>query len=163
VRCFQGPGPFNDRDSRKHPFAWLPVPRSRLAPVTPAPPLHAKLAAILNRGFPSMQTTQRSVRLALLLMPAALSGCATRPVAAPAPAPLVAAADENLNAVLWFQTAAEYEALLLQIYADATEALSVALADPDWSAAPEQLQPPAGLRPAVVVDLDETFLDNSAY
>jgi acid phosphatase len=115
-----------------------------------------------------MQTTIRSTRLSLLLLLlAALSGCATRPVVAPEPvaavAPAIVAADENLNAVLWFQTAAEYEALLLQIYADATEALSVALADPNWSAAPEQLQPPAGLRPAVVVDLDETFLDNSAY
>lgn len=113
-----------------------------------------------------MQILPRSTQLALLLWLAALNGCATRPVtpeAVPLAAPAIVAAEENLNAVLWFQTAAEYEALLLQIYADATEALNVALADPAWSAAPEQLRPAAGLRPAVVVDLDETFLDNSAY
>jgi acid phosphatase len=114
-----------------------------------------------------MRTTATPIGLALILLLAALGGCATQPVNQPqaqaAVAPDRISAEGNLNAVLWFQTAAEYEALLLQIYADATDALSVALADPNWSAAPEQLQPPAGLRPAVVVDLDETFLDNSAY
>ncbi len=114
-----------------------------------------------------MRTIATPIRLALFLLLTTLGGCASQPVSVPAAEPVIApvavSAEENLNAVLWFQTSAEYEALLLQIFADATDALSVALADPNWSAAPEQLQPPAGLRPAVVVDLDETFLDNSAY
>jgi len=70
---------------------------------------------------------------------------------------------ENLNAVLWFQRAAEYEASLLATYANASRALAVARRSPHFSAALEQPNPPPGLRPAVVVDIDETILDNSPY
>ncbi|HXV64637.1 MAG TPA: 5'-nucleotidase, lipoprotein e(P4) family [Vicinamibacteria bacterium] len=72
-------------------------------------------------------------------------------------------AHENLNAVLWVQTSVEYRALALQSYLDAKRALDDALANPDWSAATEQAGDFSSLPPAVVLDIDETVLDNSPY
>jgi 5'-nucleotidase (lipoprotein e(P4) family) len=70
---------------------------------------------------------------------------------------------ENLNAVLWMQTAAEYRASALQAYRLAQLQLDAALRDPAWTAATEQSGDPSSLPPAVVLDLDETVLDNSAF
>ena len=88
--------------------------------------------------------------------------------AAPEPAPAAStrpATHANLNAVLFVQTAAEYAALARQAYTSAQLSLDEALDDPTWSAAAEQTdgRPFAGLPPAVVLDVDETVLDNSAY
>lgn len=70
----------------------------------------------------------------------------------------------DLNSVLWVQTAAEYRALCEQTFAAATAALKLALADRSWSAALEQTGASAEARPpAVICDVDETLLDNSAY
>lgn len=68
---------------------------------------------------------------------------------------------ENLNAVLWMQTAAEYKASAIQAYRLAQLQLDAALADPSWTAAVEQTE--VSGPPAVVLDLDETVLDNSAF
>jgi 5'-nucleotidase (lipoprotein e(P4) family) len=100
----------------------------------------------------------------------ALAGCAsTAPrTAPPAPAPATAAlaADDNLNAVLWVQTAQEYRALTTQTWRAAEAQLDAALADKSWTALlpgeGAELQQP-GLPPAVIVDIDETMLDNAAY
>ncbi len=75
------------------------------------------------------------------------------------------AAHDNLNAVLFMQTAAEYAALCRQAYAAATLALDGALASPNFSAdlAQQARGQFAGSPPAVIVDIDETVLDNSAY
>lgn len=70
---------------------------------------------------------------------------------------------EMLNAVLWQQRAAEYRALTLQSYAAATTRLDEALATPSWSAALEQQPGADALPPAVVLDLDETVIDNARY
>jgi acid phosphatase len=70
---------------------------------------------------------------------------------------------ENLNAVLWMQTALEYEATALQAYRLAAMQLDAALADPSWTAAIEQKGDASKLPPAVIVDIDETVLDNSYY
>ena len=72
---------------------------------------------------------------------------------------------ESLNSVLYVQTAVEYRATALGIYALAKLRLDEALQDPFWSAALEQLDDTryAELPPAVVLDVDETVLDNSAY
>jgi len=70
---------------------------------------------------------------------------------------------EMLNAVLWQQRAPEYRALAMQSYALAELRLREGLAA-GWSAALEQ--PPDGaasLAPAVLLDLDETVIDNSRY
>ncbi|MDC0672905.1 HAD family acid phosphatase [Nannocystis sp. ncelm1] len=74
-------------------------------------------------------------------------------------------AHDNMNAVLWMQTAAEYEALALQAYAAAMRAVEVGLADPTIDALPkgERRGDPAALAPAVIVDIDETVLDNSPF
>ena len=71
---------------------------------------------------------------------------------------------ENLNAVLWMQTALEYQASALQAYRAARLQLDAALADRSWTAAIEQNAAEASqLPPAVILDVDETVLDNSYY
>lgn len=70
---------------------------------------------------------------------------------------------EMLNATLWAQSSAEYEALTRQVYRVARENLDLALADPHWSAALEQTGDYTGLPPAVVLDIDETILDNTSF
>lgn len=107
--------------------------------------------------------------LSLLLLATAVAGChrdAVRP--APAPAAVAApavAADDNLNAVLWMQTAVEFRANALQTYRAAARQLDRALRDRDWDALDpaERSNPARGLPPAVIFDVDETVLDNSPY
>jgi 5'-nucleotidase (lipoprotein e(P4) family) len=70
---------------------------------------------------------------------------------------------ESLNAVLWMQRAAEFRSLCLQAYGAAGRSLDAALDDPDWTAALEQGNNFGTLPPAVVLDIDETVLDNSPY
>ena len=95
-------------------------------------------------------------------MPAAEGGAATgdTPVAATA-----VPADDNLNAVLWMQRAAEYRATCETVYHAAADRLDAALKDPDWDALvpAERANAVKGLPPAVVLDVDETVLDNSPY
>lgn len=84
---------------------------------------------------------------------------------APAPAPSDAAAlaaHPTFFATLWLQTSAEFRAVAWQAYDEAREILPVALADSSWTAAVEQEGDDASmLPPAVVLDVDETVLDNS--
>ena len=79
----------------------------------------------------------------------------------------VAYANANLNAVLWVQSAAEYDAAALSAYHAAAARLDAALADTSWDAlAPGERANPAALDtlpPAVILDVDETVLDNSPY
>lgn len=70
---------------------------------------------------------------------------------------------ENLHATLWVQSSAEWRALARQAYRCAEHCLDQALADPRWTATLEQTEPYAHLPPAVIVDIDETVLDNSYY
>lgn len=73
--------------------------------------------------------------------------------------------NENLHSTLWTQTSVEYRASTLQAYRLAMLMLDRALADSSWTAALEQEASGsyASLPPAVVLDVDETVLDNSAY
>ena len=69
-----------------------------------------------------------------------------------------------LNAVLWMQRSAEYKAAALTAFTLARLRLDQALADPSWTAAPkEQTGDYRSLPPAVIVDVDETVVDNSGY
>ena len=107
-------------------------------------------------------------RSALVLFAAVLAGsCAARsgPPATPPgpPAAATAVTHENLNAVLWMQRALEYEATATQAYRLARLQLDAALQQPAWTAAIEQAGEIAALRPAVILDIDETVLDNSYY
>ena len=72
---------------------------------------------------------------------------------------------DNLNAVLWVQTAAEYVGLTKQAYTTGQLALDEAIEDPTWTASTEQAQMAdfGDLPPAVILDVDETVLDNSAF
>ena len=73
-------------------------------------------------------------------------------------------ASSFLDATLWVQTSVEYRAVAKQTYRAAGANLVRAVRDPQWTAALEQEGTEmAGLPPAVVLDLDETVLDNSAY
>jgi 5'-nucleotidase (lipoprotein e(P4) family) len=73
-------------------------------------------------------------------------------------------ANDLLNAALWMQRSVEYRASALTAFALARLRLDQALADPGWTAAPkEQTGAYQSLPPAVIVDIDETILDNSGY
>jgi 5'-nucleotidase (lipoprotein e(P4) family) len=73
-------------------------------------------------------------------------------------------AQDLLNAVLWMQRSVEYKAAALTAFALARLRLDQALADPNWTAAPkEQTGAYQSLPPAVILDVDETILDNSGY
>jgi acid phosphatase len=99
--------------------------------------------------------------LAALLALVVLLGCATPQVARPTPDP---PASDLLNAVLWMQRSVEFKASALTAFALARIRLDQALADPTWTAAPrEQAGAYQSLSPAVIVDVDETILDNSGY
>jgi len=107
-------------------------------------------------------------RLGGLLAVALLAGCQHDVVRETAPATPPAAAEpqhDTFNAVAWMQTSAEYAALTTQSYRDACDALDAALADPGWSALPDNEQGNGfeTLPPAVVSDVDETLLDNSPF
>lgn len=69
---------------------------------------------------------------------------------------------EDLNNVLWVQTSAEFWALTSTTYNNARVVMERAKAQTSWSAALEQKAGYENLPPAVILDLDETVLDNSA-
>ena len=95
--------------------------------------------------------------LILGLLLASLTGGTIRAQDAPV-------ASDMLLATLWTQRAVEYKANALTVFALARIRLDEALADKGWTAAPaEQTGDFANLPPAVVLDVDETLLDNSKY
>ena len=119
-----------------------------------------------------------SVALSMLVAALVLAACKPSPPAAPgaspgdnAPAtPAVAAsagaaANDNLNAVLWVQRAAEYDAVAQTVYRAAADHLDPALKEANWDALvpAERGNTATGLPPAVIMDVDETVLDNSPY
>jgi len=101
----------------------------------------------------------------------ALGACRTAPPPAPAapptPAPVSAApapADDAFNATVWFQTALERELVYREVYRAAGERLPAALKDTTWDALPKTDRARVDARhlpPAIIVDVDETVLDNS--
>ena len=81
-------------------------------------------------------------------------------------APLLAqlsepATHQKLIPTLWVQTAPEWRGLCLQTYRAATAALDRALKDKKSTAAVEQTGNFKKLKPAIILDIDETVLDNS--
>jgi len=70
-------------------------------------------------------------------------------------------AHEKLMPTLWVQTSVEWPASTLQAYRAARSSLDRALKDRNWTAATEQTKPFAKLPPAIILDIDETVLDNS--
>ncbi len=93
-----------------------------------------------------------------------------KPAEAASPSTPVAAtttpstADDNLNAVVWMQRSAEYAAVTTTIYRAATDHLDGLLkSDEDALVPAERGNAAKGLTPAIVMDVDETVLDNSPY
>jgi len=70
---------------------------------------------------------------------------------------------EKLNSILWVQASGEYLMAATQSYALAKVMLDRGLADPNWTAALEQTGNYSDLPPAVIVDVDETVLDNTPF
>lgn len=107
----------------------------------------------------------------VLVAGAAITSGSCRPSARPTTTPATRSTStgaplrthENLNATLWMQTSVEYRASAVQAYHGARLALDAALADPQWTAAVEQTGDVASKPPAIVLDLDETVLDNSPF
>ncbi|MCW5966575.1 MAG: hypothetical protein KIT83_21230 [Bryobacterales bacterium] len=104
----------------------------------------------------------RSAWLAMALLVAILPRTGTSQDAlntgACAPA---AGTHENINAVLWVRTSLEYRHVTTQAFRLASLMLDRGLADRNWTAALEQTSGYENLPPAVVLDVDETVLDNS--
>ena len=102
-------------------------------------------------------TRTSSRGLAALLLAVTLAWAA--PVVAQDPP-----ANDLLNAVVWMQRSVEYKASALTAFALARVRLDQALTEPSWTAAPkEQTGAYQTLPPAVILDIDETLLDNSGY
>ena len=112
-----------------------------------------------------------------LLLACLLSSCsalAPRAVSTPEPtAPAESAvaaasgpaANDNLNAVAWMQTSVEFRLIAGQAWRGALVQLDRAIKSPTWDALTreDRATPAAGLPMAVIVDVDETVLDNSPY
>jgi acid phosphatase len=122
----------------------------------------------------------RALPALTLLAAALLAGCATVAAGGDAPATAAASAgasasatgvyqidapppNDGLNATVWYQTSVERDLVYLQTYRGAREHLAAALADRHWDALPKEdrSNDPSRLPPAIIVDVDETVLDNS--
>ncbi len=94
-----------------------------------------------------MTISKNLSRFSMLLGCLALCGCATDGSADPTPA------HDNADAVIWLQTSTEYAAITAGVYASATATLrEIANTAGDQSRSM-----------AIVMDIDETVLDNSRY
>ena len=65
------------------------------------------------------------------------------------------------RATLWIRDSSEYRVASETIYRAARDALARGLADAAWTAEPSQAGEVSALPPAVVMDIDETVLENS--
>lgn len=116
-----------------------------------------------------LEATMRAnaLTVSVFVLVSALAGCVS--VSAPQSSmPSGAAADsvsadDSLNATVWFQTSVERDLVFREIYRAAGMHLDAALADPSWDALPKEdrSDAPRDLPPAIIVDVDETVLDNS--
>lgn len=71
--------------------------------------------------------------------------------------------DESLQSTLWLRASAEYRAATEQAFRVAREILPIAQNDSTWTAAIEQIGDFASLPPAIILDIDQTLLDNSPF
>lgn len=70
---------------------------------------------------------------------------------------------EILSGVSWVQTSVEYRFACYQVFSHALKSLEQGLSDINWTAAIEQTGGYQSLPPAIIVDVDETILDNSPF
>lgn len=109
--------------------------------------------------MPSLSKT--SVLAAALLL-AACQHVPEKPAVEP---PQATAADDNLNAVVWMQRSDEYAAATRSLYQAAIGRLDAVLASGEEALASNERRPGerAALPAAIIMDIDETVLDNSPY
>ncbi len=98
----------------------------------------------------------------LLLSVALVSVLAGSPVLA-ADGTTVVPQNDDLDAVLWDQTSVEAKAASITAYALGRLRLEQALWDRRWTAAEEQSGHYRRLPPAIILDVDDTVLNTSAY
>jgi acid phosphatase len=70
---------------------------------------------------------------------------------------------QSMLSVLYAQSSAEYEASNIQTYVNAKSALDRALNDLSWTAAIEQKENFKNKPPAIILDIDETVLNNIPF
>jgi 5'-nucleotidase (lipoprotein e(P4) family) len=114
-------------------------------------------------------------RVVAALAVAASLACTTTPAppapattpATPAPAAVAAAPCDPalalLNSTLWIQSSAEYRAAALGTFAGARRGLDAAFDDLSAKGALEETSNDPGQPAAIILDLDETVLDNSVF
>ncbi len=103
-------------------------------------------------------------RIPLLLAVGLLGACASAPPAPTAVAPcggVTPFAQGGERATLWVKHAAEFRAAASATYKAALQATRSGLDDPSWTAEPSQSGSGAALPAAVIMDIDDTMLDNS--
>jgi len=117
-----------------------------------------------------MKTTRLFIACTFALALSACEMVQTKPPVADVapvitPAENTVTAHDNLNAVAWMQTSVEYKLLAGQTWRSGLVQLDHAIKSPTWDAlTPDEREKPAkGLPMAVIVDIDETVLDNSPY
>ncbi|MAL16407.1 MAG: 5'-nucleotidase, lipoprotein e(P4) family [Balneola sp.] len=73
--------------------------------------------------------------------------------------------DSTTQATLWVQNSAEYKAITTQNYASALRTLPLPMEDSFWTASLNQEENDEFMRlpPAIILDIDETVLDNSPF
>jgi len=103
----------------------------------------------------------------LLLALGSLAACAGsgQSVQTPVVSPAQPQPNDAVNATLWTLSSAEYDAVTLGIYSAAGSAIDAGLKDSTWTALPDQRvqEGYASLPAAVILDVDETVLDNGEY
>jgi acid phosphatase len=95
-----------------------------------------------------------------------LAGCAAPSRMSPSASAPPVVGRETVNATLWMQRASEYRIAAEQVYGLATERLTTTIAAPGTAVVEQRGADPATLArlpTAIIVDLDETVLDNSFY
>lgn len=95
-------------------------------------------------------TTTGSKRLLFALVSLMLAACSGTP------------APDVHPGIFWVRNAAEFEAVALQVYRAAGDALAAKLEDRTWSALPDQ-QDAGDLPPAIIFDVDETVVSNAEF
>lgn len=111
----------------------------------------------------------RRIAPLLLLLAACTSATTSAPSPTPAAIPMPSAArpckpgHTILNATLYVQSAAEYQAAATQTFNAARAAIDAALADPTRIGALEETSDAPAQPPAIITDLDETVLDNTPF
>ena len=126
----------------------------RLAPAALSVALLMALAGCATTSGSDMSAAERADAAAATPMPATTTAPA---VQAEPPA------DDALNATAWYQRAVERDLVYRTVYRAAANRLRAALKDKHWDALPKEdrIGNPARLAPAIIVDVDETVLDNA--